>query len=169
MRWTRFVVVGVATSSFLVVAGGVVGSRRAVAQDVQAEQEVSATSIGDTGTSSFIVGRATAKIRAGRQTFRYDTFGDESFWGGTLRLHQAIEGSHFGGVGPGLSPRAALGLGLKVSSTGLPSEVKTAIANGKLNLDDPANTLALLKLNAVLGVTGLNVNLFPGAFGNGTN
>src|SRR5689334_1521171 len=124
MRWTRFVAVAVVVSSFLVIAEGVIGSRRAVAQDVQAGQEVSATSIGDTGTSSFIVSRGTEKIRAGRRTFRYDTFGDESFWGSTLKLHQAIEGSRFGGVGPGLSPRTALALGLKVSSTGLPAEVK---------------------------------------------
>src|SRR5690242_19384909 len=48
----------------------------------------------------------------GRQTFRYDTFGDEDYWGGTLGLHRAIAGSAHGGVGPGLSPKAALDLGL---------------------------------------------------------
>src|SRR5262245_20565190 len=50
----------------------------------------------------------------GRQTFRFDTFGDEHFWGDTLKLHQALEGARFGGVGPGVSPAAALGAGLKV-------------------------------------------------------
>ena len=47
-------------------------------------------------------------IEEGRQAFRFDTFGDEAFWGDTLKLHQAIEGSAFGGVGPGVSPALAL-------------------------------------------------------------
>ena len=50
----------------------------------------------------------------GKQIFRFDTFGDEDFWGGQLKLHQAIEGEHFGGVGPGVSPATALAVGLKV-------------------------------------------------------
>jgi hypothetical protein len=103
---------------------------------------------------SFIVGQATATIRQGRQVFRFDTFGDEAFWGGALKLHRAIEGSRFGGVGPGVSPRTALAVGLKVDSAALPPETRDAIRSGRLNLDDPANTLALLKLNAVIGLTG---------------
>src|SRR3954453_24240799 len=59
---------------------------------------------------------ALGAIARGRQTFRFDTFGDEAFWGGTLRLHEAIAGAANGGVGGGLSPRAALGLGLKVDA-----------------------------------------------------
>ena len=59
-------------------------------------------------------------IAEGRNTFRFDTFGDEDFWGGSLQLHQAIEGSAFGGVGPGLSPLTALQLGLKVDVEALP-------------------------------------------------
>ena len=51
-------------------------------------------------------------ISEGRQTFRFDTFGDEAFWGDKLKLHEAIEGAKFGGVGPGLTPRDALALGL---------------------------------------------------------
>src|SRR5262245_54224984 len=50
---------------------------------------------------------AARMIEEGRHTFRYDTFGDEAFWGGLLRLHEAIAGEHFGGVGPGMSPRTA--------------------------------------------------------------
>jgi len=53
-------------------------------------------------------------VRKGMQTFRFDTFGDESWWGDTLHLHQAIEGVKFGGIGPGIGPAAALSLGLKV-------------------------------------------------------
>src|SRR5262245_22026744 len=50
----------------------------------------------------------------GRQTFRYATFGDEAFWGDQLQLHKAIEGAALGGVGPGVSPKTALAVGLKV-------------------------------------------------------
>jgi hypothetical protein len=52
-------------------------------------------------------------LARGKQTFRFDTFGDQSFWGQALQLHQAIEGSKLGGVGPGVSPRTALAVGLK--------------------------------------------------------
>jgi Cytochrome c len=88
----------------------------------------------------------------GRETFRYDTFGDEHFWGDTLNLHQAIEGVRFGGVGGGISPAAALSLGLKVDVDALPATLVDAIRAGGVDLNDPANTLALLRLNAVVGV-----------------
>ena len=91
----------------------------------------------------------------GRQTFRFDTFGDEDFWGGALKLHQAIQGSNFGGVGPGVSPKTALALGLKVDVEALPSSLQKDLKQGKVNLDDPATTLALLKLNSVVGVKGI--------------
>jgi hypothetical protein len=90
----------------------------------------------------------------GRQIFRYDTFGDEAFWGDTLRLHQAIAGSANGGVGPGVSPRTALAVGLKVDADALPPAVVSGIKSGAISLDDPATTLALLQLDAVVGVTG---------------
>jgi hypothetical protein len=98
---------------------------------------------------------ATAKIEQGRQTFRFDTFGDQAFWGDSLKLHQAIEGAAHGGVGPGVSPRTALAVGLKVDIDALPSNVREQLEKGGVNLDDPAVTLALLQLNAVLGVTGI--------------
>jgi hypothetical protein len=90
----------------------------------------------------------------GRRIFRFDTFGSEAFWGGALKLHQAIEGSRFGGVGPGVSPRTALSVGLKVDAEAVPAATAAAIKAGQVNLDDPAVTLSLLKLNAVVGVTG---------------
>ena len=93
-------------------------------------------------------------IDEGRQTFRSDTFGDQTFWGDTIKLHQAIAGSAHGGVGSGVSPRSALSVGLKVDSEALPSDVQAQIKNGTANLDDAATTLALLKLNAVVGVKG---------------
>ncbi len=94
------------------------------------------------------------RLRLGQRTFRYDTFGDEAFWGDTLQLHKAIAGQKLGGVGPGLSPKAALGVGLKVDSEALPEDLQDALKAGKVNLDDPASTLVLLKNNAVVGVTG---------------
>jgi hypothetical protein len=100
------------------------------------------------------VDNAAALVTEGQQTFRFDTFGDQAFWGDTLQLHKAIEGAKLGGVGPGLSPEAALALGLKVDVDALPDAVKQALQQGTIDLSDPAVTLALLKLNAVLGVTG---------------
>jgi mono/diheme cytochrome c family protein len=96
--------------------------------------------------------RITALYKQGQKTFRYDTFGDEAYWGGQLQLHKAIEGSANGGVGPGVSPKTALAVGLKVDATKIPAPVAKAIKAGKVNLDDPKTTLALLKLNAVVGV-----------------
>jgi len=96
-----------------------------------------------------------ALISQGQSTFRFDTFGDEAFWGDTLHLNQAIAGAANGGVGPGLSPKQALALGLKVDVDALPESVQQGILDGTVNLDDPATTLALLKLNAVVGVKGI--------------
>lgn len=93
-------------------------------------------------------------IAEGRQIFRFDTFGDEDFWGDQLRLHEAIEGEQFGGVGPGVSPATALAVGLKVDVQALPKSLQNELRKGRVDLDDPAVTLALLKLNAVVGVTG---------------
>jgi hypothetical protein len=90
----------------------------------------------------------------GRETFRFDTFGDEVFWGDTLRLHEAIAGERFGGVGPGLPPSAALNLGLKVDLGALPDDVVQALDAGQVDLDDPATILALLELDAVVGLKG---------------
>jgi hypothetical protein len=84
-------------------------------------------------------------MEQGRKTFRFDTFGDEAFWGDSLKLHQAIAK---------VSPRTALSVGLKVDSEALPAGVVEAIRKGTVDLDDPAVTLALLRLNAVVGVTG---------------
>ncbi|HYS50828.1 MAG TPA: hypothetical protein VEM33_03020 [Burkholderiales bacterium] len=99
--------------------------------------------------------QAQSTIDLGRQIFRFDTFGDEGWWGDTLKLHQALAGAKNGGVGPGVSPKTALAVGLKVDADALPWQLKSQIRAGRVNLDDPATTLALLKLNAVVGVTGI--------------
>jgi mono/diheme cytochrome c family protein len=90
----------------------------------------------------------------GRTTFRHDTFGSEEFWGGALQLHQAIAGQKHGGVGAGVSPKQALAVGLKVDVAALPPALVDALKAGKVDLDDPGSTLALLKANGVVGVTG---------------
>ena len=76
----------------------------------------------------------------------------EAFWGDTLHLHKAIASEKNGGVGPGVSPKTALSVGLKVDADALPDALKQQIKAGKVNLDDPATTIALLKLNAVVGL-----------------
>jgi hypothetical protein len=101
-----------------------------------------------------ISAHARRMIEEGRQIFRFDTFGSEAFFGGALQLHEAIAGAKNGGVGGGVSPKTALSVGLKVDADALPEELKRQIKAGKVNLDDPATTLALLRLNAVVGVTG---------------
>src|SRR5687767_5298735 len=82
----------------------------------------------------------------GQQIFRFDTFGDEQLWTDTLRLHEAVAT---------VTPRAALGVGLKVDVEALPAEVIAALkADPAKLLDDPAVTRTLLSLNAVVGVVG---------------
>src|SRR5262249_30784097 len=100
------------------------------------------------------VANATNLVLQGQKIFRFDTFGDEAFWGDTLKLHQAIEGTQFGGVGAGVSPNAALMAGLKVDIDALPNTLLQQIRRGEVNLNDPTATLALLKVNAVVGLTG---------------
>ena len=91
-------------------------------------------------------------FRSGGQIFRFDTFGDERFWSDTLKLHQAIGGARFGGVGPGVSPATALAVGLKLDVDMVPRPVLSALANKTIDLNDPANTLALINAKSVIGV-----------------
>lgn len=100
-----------------------------------------------------IARHAQTMLAEGKHTFRYDTFGSEAFWGDALQLHKAIAGEKNGGVGPGVSPKTALSVGLKVDADALPDDLKQQIKAGKVNLEDPATTIALLKLNAVIGAT----------------
>src|SRR5215218_3443655 len=82
----------------------------------------------------------------GKSIFRFDTFGDETFWTDTLKMHEVIRSS--------VSPKTALSVGLKVDADALPEAVKKAIASGAVDLDAPATTVTLLKLGAVVGVAG---------------
>jgi len=81
----------------------------------------------------------------GQAIFRFDTFGDEQFWTNTLQMQQPLSS---------LSPAGALGVGLKVDVDALPPAIVSALRAGQVDLDDPAVTLALLRLNAVIGVKG---------------
>ena len=91
-------------------------------------------------------------IKEGREIFRFDTFGSEAFWGGKLRLHEAIAGEKLGGVGPGLSAKQALELGLKVDIGALPKILGEVIKTGHVSLNHPETTVELLRANAVVGV-----------------
>ena len=101
-----------------------------------------------------IKAHAERLLEQGRTTFRFETYGSEAFFGDALQLHKAIAGAKNGGVGPGVSPNTALAVGLKVDADALSDSLKAQIRAGKVDLDDPAITLALLKLNAVVGLTG---------------
>jgi hypothetical protein len=148
MKWIAFYLGGLMFLLSLSIAWAYNGPGSATSDQVYPASAALAAS------SDPILDNAQTMITAGRQTFRFDTFGDEAFWGGQLQLHQAIEGANLGGVGPGVSPRTALSVGLKVDADALPSTLVDQLKKGQVNLDDPATTLALLKLNAVVGLTG---------------
>ena len=85
-------------------------------------------------------------VAQGKDIFRADTFGDEAFWTDVLGMHQVIAAA--------VDPTTALSVGLKVDAEALPAAVVQGIQNGSISLTDPATTVALLKLNAVVGVKG---------------
>src|SRR4029077_11699591 len=109
---------------------------------------------GRVAADAAVAENARLMLDEGRRVFRYETFGDEAFWGDTLKLHQAIAGSKLGGVGQGVSPNTALSVGLKVAVDAVPAAVAAALTAGTVDLDDPASTMVLLKADAVVGVTG---------------
>lgn len=85
-------------------------------------------------------------VAQGRQIFRFDTFGDEAQWTDQLRMHEVI--------GTAVSPVVALSVGLKVDAEALPPSVVAGIQDGSIDLNSPDTTVALLKLDAVVGVKG---------------
>jgi hypothetical protein len=94
-------------------------------------------------------------LTEGRKIFRFDTFGSEAFWGDKLRLHETIMGEQQGGVGPGLTPKEALALGLKVDVAAVPRTLLEVLKAASVSLEKPETTLVLLRANAVVGVTGI--------------
>ena len=149
-RGPKLVIVALVGPTVLAYLGGC-GFNTA---DAEASQSSAGASTAQQGFDEQIQANAQRMLVEGKRTFRFDTFGSEDFWGGKLRLHEAIAGAKLGGVGAGVSPKAALALGLKVDAQALPAALVTQIKAGKVDLDDPATTVALLKLNAVVGVTG---------------
>ncbi|HET7746234.1 MAG TPA: hypothetical protein VFM29_02970 [Vicinamibacteria bacterium] len=101
-----------------------------------------------------IQAHADAMIDRGRKVFRHDTFGSEDYWGGKLRLHEAIADVKRGGRGEGITPHQALQLGLKVDSDAVPKVLLQVIRNRSVSLDEPKTTIELLKADAVVGVKG---------------
>jgi mono/diheme cytochrome c family protein len=87
-----------------------------------------------------------ALVAEGQQIFRFETFGDEAKWTDTLHLHEVIASA--------VDPTTALAVGLKVDAQALPPDVVAGIQNGSISLTSPATTVALLKLNAVVGLRG---------------
>ena len=130
---------------------GVAGVRYLLAGPAPAIAGVDATSA-TTAQEQAIDQNAGAMVASGREIFRYDTFGDEAFWTGLLKIEQAVEGAALGGVGGGVSPKTALAVGLKVDMDKLPASLVQQIQAGKVDLNSPATTLALLKLDAVVGL-----------------
>src|SRR5918996_3764383 len=98
---------------------------------------------------------AREMLEQGREIFRYDTFGSEDFWGGQLRLHEAILGEKQGGVGPGITPKKALELGLKVDVGKLPKILVSALRESAVSLENPETTVALLRADSVVGIKGI--------------
>src|SRR6185369_2394279 len=89
--------------------------------------------------------RPAAQQVDGQQIFRFDTFGDEQLWTGVLRMHEAVAT---------VDPATALAVGLKVDVEALPPPVIAALQAGQVDLTNPAVTVELLRLNAVVGVKG---------------
>jgi mono/diheme cytochrome c family protein len=119
------------------IAGGVIGGC------VSSQGTVEGSAPTGFGVSSDM---SPATIAQGRQVFRFDTFGDEQFWTDTARMHEVVQKS--------VSPTTALSVGLKVDAEAIPPDVAQAIKDGKVDLNSPATTVTLLKLNAVVGLKG---------------
>ena len=100
----------------------------------------------DGGAADSAARQQAALVAQGKHIFRFDTFGDEAQWTDTLRMHEVIRTA--------VSPKAALAVGLKVDSEALPPPVVKGIQDGSIDLDSPDTTVALLKLDAVVGIKG---------------
>ena len=105
-----------------------------------------ATTLASCGGSDDDAPAAVNVVEQGKQIFRFDTFGDEAQWTDTLRMHEVIAAA--------VDPVTALAVGLKVDAEALPPSVVAGIQNGSIDLRNPATTIALLKLNAVVGLKG---------------
>jgi hypothetical protein len=146
----RSVKIATAVATLLVLSAACARLTKGVATDPSVKAQKGRSSF-DEETDKYMKGL----YEQGQKIFRNDTFGSEAFWGDQLQLHRAILGEAQGGVGPGISPRAALKLGLKVDQGEMPEAAVEMIKRASVDLDKPETTLALLKANAVVGLTGV--------------
>src|SRR5512140_2407871 len=138
-RWhMRPIVLSVSIRFFLALAlaVGAVGCRDASARALVASDATQGAAPADRGKPDAVVRAAAAMVDEGRRSFRFDTFGDEVFWTGVLRMNEPLSQ---------VSPRTALAVGLKVDVDALPQSVVDALKAGQVNLDDPAVTASLLQ------------------------
>jgi hypothetical protein len=122
--------------------------------DVETDPAVRAQQAPAKSFDARIEDHAKTMLAEGRKIFRYDTFGSEEFWGGSLRLHEALVGEKLGGVGPGVTARQALQLGLKVDIAALPNILVEVLRTRAVDLDKVETTVELLRANSVVGITG---------------
>lgn len=111
-------------------AGLVIGSYRLIGAP-RASAQSEETGALPSGFAAMTPDNSERMLKEGQKTFRFDTFGDEAWWGDTLHLHEAIEGAKLGGVGPGISPATALFLGLKVDVDALPPSLVQQLQEGQ--------------------------------------
>jgi len=131
------------SASVSIVFALLIGCGPVMATKAHAQAQASQMAAADRGIEAGA--RAQRTIEEGRQIFRYDTFGDEQLWTSVLRIQEVIAT---------LPPATALAVGLKVDVDALPQQVLAALRAGQVNLTDPAVTIELLRLNAVVGVRG---------------
>lgn len=126
-----------------------IGARRWPALRLAGAMGLAAAAVAACGGGAAVDGPDAAQaalVAQGRDIFRYDTFGNEAHWTDTLGLHEVIAAA--------VDPVTALSVGLKVDAEALPAAVVAGIQDGSVDLQSPATTVALLKLNAVVGVRG---------------
>jgi hypothetical protein len=139
--------------ALIVVLAGT--SCRSLPSGVQTDPAVRAQAAPKEEWDDKIGKNSSEMFEEGRKTFRFETFGSEAFWGDKLRLHTTIVGEKKGGTGPGLTPRQALQLGLKVDVGAVPKLLVEVLQEGAVSLDNPETTLELLRAGAVVGVKGV--------------
>ena len=123
-----------ARSSFFIGPGGVLAGSGILGLALLLSSSLAPLSAQTSGAAFEQAANRNANqlLTEGNRIFRFDTFGSEAFWGGQLKLHQAVEGQTLGGIGSGLSPKKALELGLKIDMAAVPPNVAAAIKAGKV-------------------------------------
>jgi mono/diheme cytochrome c family protein len=96
------------------------------------------------GDPALAQGGRPGLVAEGRSIFRFDTYGNETFWTDTIRLDSIITAA--------VTPTVALAVGLKVDVDALPAALRAALAAGDVPLNSTATTITLLKLDAVVGL-----------------